>query len=271
MRSFYGQVFLRNASLVEEIAAALPSLSPGEQAFVSEALRRCAAPHCLRVLKTAPTPAASPLQKDPAALDDLWAAFFATGESAPVEEIIAVLAGPQQKGDVNRVLTAGVARWSLASNAYQHGRVLKICEEAAARSTGPARQMLEVIVDEAKVERARNPPPEPGPRRGGQKADPPTAAAPQASPPSPGQPPGPSLAGFWKENCKQDFGLWIAQAGGGLYSISFCGPGGCFEPGTYRPNSAIVGDPKYRVKDAQTIEVLGLDGFAAYTRCADKP
>jgi hypothetical protein len=79
--------------------------------------------------------------------------------------------------------------------------------------------------------------------------------------------PKPDLAGFWKDHCEDDFGLKIAQAGANLYSISFCGPGGCFEPGTYRPNSPIFGDHAYRVIDADTIEVLGGDGFSTYRRC----
>ncbi len=87
------------------------------------------------------------------------------------------------------------------------------------------------------------------------------------SPAWPADLPKPNLAGFWKDHCEDDFGLKIEPAGGELYSISFCGPGGCFEPGTYRPNSPIFGDASYRVKDAGTLEVLGGDGFSIYYRC----
>lgn len=83
--------------------------------------------------------------------------------------------------------------------------------------------------------------------------------------------PKPNLAAFWKDHCEDDFGLKIESAGGDLYSISFCGPGGCFEPGTYRPNSPIFGDEAYRVKDANTLEVLGGDGFSTYFRCPSPP
>jgi hypothetical protein len=79
--------------------------------------------------------------------------------------------------------------------------------------------------------------------------------------------PKPSLAGFWKDHCEDDFGLKIEPSGAGLYSVSFCGPGGCFEPGTYRPNSPIFGDASYRVVDGDTLEVLGGDGFSKYFRC----
>jgi hypothetical protein len=78
----------------------------------------------------------------------------------------------------------------------------------------------------------------------------------------------PDLTGFWKDHCEDGHGLKIEPAGGDLYSISFCGPGGCFEPGTYRPNSKIFGDESYRVIDASTLEVLGGDGFSTYFRCA---
>ena len=42
------------------------------------------------------------------------------------------------------------------------------------------------------------------------------------------------LGGFWKSNTKHDHGLAIGPAGEGIYYISFCGPGGCFEQGAYR-------------------------------------
>jgi len=73
--------------------------------------------------------------------------------------------------------------------------------------------------------------------------------------------------GFWKKNCSDCFGLAIDKAKDGKYSVSFCGPGGCHEPGTYRPDTTIVNDPLYRVIDNNNIEVKGMDGFAKYRRC----
>ena len=53
-----------------------------------------------------------------------------------------------------------------------------------------------------------------------------------------------------------------------MYSVSFCGPGGCFEPGTYRPNTPIVGDPEYQVIDSNTLGISRKDGtFQQYSRC----
>jgi hypothetical protein len=79
--------------------------------------------------------------------------------------------------------------------------------------------------------------------------------------------PKPNLSGFWKHHCEDGYGLKIEPAGRDFYSVSFCGPGGCFEPGTYRPNSPIFSDQSYRVIDGNTLEVLGGDGFSTYYRC----
>ena len=77
------------------------------------------------------------------------------------------------------------------------------------------------------------------------------------------------LVGFWKSDCSDNFGLAIAPVSGGLYSVSFCGPGGCFKPGTYRPNSRLIDDSSYKIIDNDTIEVLGQDGFSQYYRCSN--
>lgn len=76
-------------------------------------------------------------------------------------------------------------------------------------------------------------------------------------------------AGFWKSNdCTASYGIAIAPAGKkGFYSVSFCGPGGCFTPGTYRPNTRIVGDDKYFVIDLNNIDVRGCGELSySYTR-----
>jgi hypothetical protein len=76
------------------------------------------------------------------------------------------------------------------------------------------------------------------------------------------------LTGFWKESCSTTFGLLVEPASApGKYSVSFCGPGGCFTPGSYRPDTPIAGDSAYRVIDANHLEVQGQDGFSKYIRC----
>lgn len=73
--------------------------------------------------------------------------------------------------------------------------------------------------------------------------------------------------GFWKKDCSDCFGLAIDKAKEGKYSVSFCGPGGCHEPGTYRLDTTIVNDPLYRIIDKNNIVVKGMDGFTKYKRC----
>lgn len=80
-------------------------------------------------------------------------------------------------------------------------------------------------------------------------------------------------AGFWKSNdCTDRWGLAISPSSSpGLYSVSFCGPGGCFTPGTYRPETTLTNDEKYWVIDVNTIEVGGCGkfegSFTRYVRC----
>lgn len=81
-------------------------------------------------------------------------------------------------------------------------------------------------------------------------------------------------SGFWADDghCGEEFGLVIAPAGASMYSVSFCGPGGCFEPGTYRPNTRLVGDPDYLLVDADTIRVgVNGGGYQRYDRCPVAP
>ncbi|MBP6528551.1 MAG: hypothetical protein KA260_00425 [Burkholderiales bacterium] len=88
---------------------------------------------------------------------------------------------------------------------------------------------------------------------------------------SPGQPDRTkNFTGLWKEKCDDTHGLHIAHAGAdGKYSISFCGPGGCFKPGTYRDDSFITSDKNYKVVSDTEIGVRGRgDQYASYVRCS---
>jgi hypothetical protein len=79
------------------------------------------------------------------------------------------------------------------------------------------------------------------------------------------------LGGFWKnDDCSDEWGLAIGPMTETTYYLSFCGPGGCFEKGTYRPETKIVDDPAYKVINADTIEVKGSDGFSRYVRCPSR-
>lgn len=75
------------------------------------------------------------------------------------------------------------------------------------------------------------------------------------------------FTGFWKVKCTDAFGLQIKQQPGNLFSVTFCGPGGCVSPGKWTPNTRIVGDPKYRVINATTFEIQTAQGWNRYTKC----
>lgn len=78
------------------------------------------------------------------------------------------------------------------------------------------------------------------------------------------------MAGFWKDSPTDNFGLAVAPAEGNLYSVSFCGPGGCFKPGTYRAITPLVGDENYQVVSTDTLRVRGRDGWATYRRAPSR-
>lgn len=75
------------------------------------------------------------------------------------------------------------------------------------------------------------------------------------------------FTGFWKTNCTDAFGVQIKKQPGNLFSVSFCGPGGCSAPGEWMPNTAIVGDPKYQLVNATTLEIQYGEGWHRFTKC----
>jgi hypothetical protein len=77
------------------------------------------------------------------------------------------------------------------------------------------------------------------------------------------------FTGFWKEKCEEPVGLQIMHYGtNGEYSIAFCGPGGCGDPGEAR-KSFISRDKKhYEVVSEDEFVQIGLSGSrTTYHRC----
>lgn len=84
---------------------------------------------------------------------------------------------------------------------------------------------------------------------------------------------GADYTGFWKPRCTDEFGVQIKRLPSGLYSLSFCGPGptgagSCFAG--WKPDSAIEGDPNYKVVDEKTIELVG-GRNSRFVKCSDDP
>ncbi len=56
-----------------------------------------------------------------------------------------------------------------------------------------------------------------------------------------------------------------------MYSVSLCGPAGCLDPGTYRPNTTVQGDPTYDVLYAEEILIKQPRGDStSYVKCASE-
>lgn len=80
--------------------------------------------------------------------------------------------------------------------------------------------------------------------------------------------PSKNFIGFWKEDCGQAFGLQIMHYGtDGKYSIVFCGPGGCGQPGSEGRITFITKDPHYEVISEDEIKERSADGWDTYRRC----
>jgi len=81
------------------------------------------------------------------------------------------------------------------------------------------------------------------------------------------QPPKGDYAGVWKKNCEDEMGLHIKPLRG-QYAVLFCKNDVCSEPGAYRPNTRIDGDPLYEVLSAKRIKVRDREGtYSIYVKC----
>ena len=80
------------------------------------------------------------------------------------------------------------------------------------------------------------------------------------------------FTGLWKQSCADESALQIKPAGdNGMYSVSFCSASGCFDPGTYRPNTFVTGDTHYKVTSDNEIQVEGPNGFVTFQKCSTNP
>ena len=75
-------------------------------------------------------------------------------------------------------------------------------------------------------------------------------------------------SGLWKKNCQDEMGLQMRPLANRQYAVLFCKTDICSQPGAYRPNTRIDGDPLYEVLNATTIKVRYPDGgFSVYRKC----
>ena len=83
-----------------------------------------------------------------------WLTFFATGDAQPLKRISSVLEFPEQI-QMDDVLLADAARWSLTSNARQHPRVLALLKELLPTLSGSEAERLGDILEAASAEKKK--------------------------------------------------------------------------------------------------------------------
>jgi hypothetical protein len=88
----------------------------------------------------------------PGFLDALWANFFASGDERYVKRVISALP-LLNDSDTGRMLIGGAAKWSLASNAFQHPRVMQICEAQLKELPDQQRAALAQVIQSAKEQK----------------------------------------------------------------------------------------------------------------------
>jgi hypothetical protein len=77
------------------------------------------------------------------------------------------------------------------------------------------------------------------------------------------------FSGFWKESCEHNFGLRIKPIEPlGMYSVAFCGPGGCDAHGQ---ETFISGDRRYEVVSQDEIKQRDASGWSIYRKCSADP
>ncbi|MEQ1518296.1 MAG: hypothetical protein ABL931_17585 [Usitatibacteraceae bacterium] len=88
---------------------------------------------------------------------------------------------------------------------------------------------------------------------------------------SPGEPDASlDLAGFWKEKCSQTFGLRIKPADRPhMYTVTFCGPGGCGGEGNER-KTFIKGDKRYKIVSPTELQLGRAEDWTTYKKCSNK-
>jgi hypothetical protein len=119
--------------------------------------------------------------RSPQWLDMLWMSFFASGDERYVIELVGVVDIPDHeeleklddgKVDGAPLLIHGAANWSVRANAFQHDRVLRICEaqepKQPERIAKELREIIKKVQDRREKERSPDPAlrsgPEPEPR-----------------------------------------------------------------------------------------------------------
>ena len=87
----------------------------------------------------------------PDVLDILWGAFSATGDEKYVKRLMSTLTwSDHESKDLNKMLIASAASWSLSSNVDQHPKVKEICQSVRSKEPTMKAYIDRVFADAAK-------------------------------------------------------------------------------------------------------------------------
>ena len=87
-----------------------------------------------------------PLDRDPAILDTLWGYYIATGRPGPIRRIIEALKWDAESPDLDKVIAAQMAKWTLAANAERDPDLLPLYRRVVlGRPPEIARPLRQVI------------------------------------------------------------------------------------------------------------------------------
>jgi hypothetical protein len=169
LAAFFSQLFSQNPQSIELWFSKLEGLPNAQRRLLCGALWYSDTPQGLEQLKkeaarvapldnadivkltTAKPPSIASLEiTAPSVLDMLWASFMATGDERYVIRIISTLPWVEEK-NLNRLLIAGAARWSLTSNAIQHRKVLEICKAQVGKQEEKTVSILKEVLKQAET------------------------------------------------------------------------------------------------------------------------
>jgi hypothetical protein len=88
----------------------------------------------------------------PGFLDALWVSFLVSGDERYVKRVISALPLINDS-DTGRMLIGGAAKWSLASNAFQHPKVMQICEAQLKELPDQQRAALAEVIQSAREQK----------------------------------------------------------------------------------------------------------------------
>lgn len=162
---FLGAVFAQNPGRVDGWMQVSRSLPVAHQRILASALWYSGNPKGAKYLRTLARSATPDLRQEVDALaagtpkldaaevrsvsslNLQWGVFLATGEKAPVQNILAAL------GTNDNAQLSQDVRWSLAQNAAQHRRVLAICRDELSRQPNAIRETLRAVINDTEAHR----------------------------------------------------------------------------------------------------------------------